>query len=161
MPKTNWHHRKNLDTLTYLSANIVLGEPIHPRVPDMVSFHLQIRSYLLLQIGGSVKNDWQTMQIQVRRLVTSVSTLFAKVSVLVCRNKMVNDTIMKSDSDQAGHPLSLSNPVLCAQWVAEDQRFLHADSEESDQTAWMPRLIWVFAGLTCHFVGFVMRWFKM
>ena len=27
-------------------------------------------------------------------------------------------------------------------------------SEDSDQTGWMPRLIWVFAGRTCHFVGF-------
>ena len=35
--------------------------------------------------------------------------------------------------------------------------FLHADSEDSDQTGWIPRLIWVFAGYTDHFVGFVMR----
>ena len=42
--------------------------------------------------------------------------------------------------------------------VAKDQRFLHWDSEDSDQTEWMPRLVWVFAGRTCHFVGFVMRW---
>ena len=37
---------------------------------------------------------------------------------------------------------------LCAQWVAQDPRFLHADSEDSDQTWRMPRLIWVFAGCT-------------
>ena len=30
-------------------------------------------------------------------------------------------------------------------------------SEDSDQTGQMPRLIWVFAGRTDHFVGFVMR----
>ena len=30
-------------------------------------------------------------------------------------------------------------------------------SEDSNQTGWMPRLIWVFAGHTCHFVGFVMK----
>ena len=28
---------------------------------------------------------------------------------------------------------------------------------KTDQTGWMHRLIWVFAGRTCHFVGFVMR----
>ena len=28
---------------------------------------------------------------------------------------------------------------------------------KTDQTGWMPRLIWVFAGHTNHFVGFVMR----
>ena len=32
-----------------------------------------------------------------------------------------------------------------------------AVSEDSDQTRWMPRLIWVFAGRTGNCVGFVMR----
>ena len=41
---------------------------------------------------------------------------------------------------------SASSP--CAQWVANDSSFLHADSEDSDQTGRMPRLIWVFAGRT-------------
>ena len=41
-----------------------------------------------------------------------------------------------------------SESSLCAQWVAKVQRFLHADSEDSDQTGRMPRLIWVFAGRT-------------
>ena len=37
-------------------------------------------------------------------------------------------------------------------------------SEDSDQTWRVPRLIWVVAGRTCHFVGFVMRrlmWFHV
>ena len=33
--------------------------------------------------------------------------------------------------------------------------FLHGDSEDSDQTERMPRLIEIFAGRTCHIVGFV------
>ena len=41
-----------------------------------------------------------------------------------------------------------SESSLCAQWVAKDPSFLHADSEDSDQTGRMPRLIWVFAGRT-------------
>ena len=41
--------------------------------------------------------------------------------------------------------------------VAKDPNFLHVDSEDSDQIGQIPRLIWVFAGHTCHFVGFVMR----
>ena len=53
-----------------------------------------------------------------------------------------------------------SESWLCAQWVAKNPRFLHADSEDSDQTGRMPRLIWVFAGRTCHFVGSVMRRLK-
>ena len=47
---------------------------------------------------------------------------------------------------------------LCTQWVAKDPSYLHADSEDSDQTGRMSRLIWVFGGRTDHFVGFVMRW---
>ena len=43
------------------------------------------------------------------------------------------------------HPV-WSESSLCAQWIAKDPKFLHADSEDSDQTGLMPRLIWVFAG---------------
>ena len=50
------------------------------------------------------------------------------------------------------YPLSAQRPVwsessLCAQWVAKPS-FFYADSEESDQTGRMPRLIWVFAERT-------------
>ena len=38
-----------------------------------------------------------------------------------------------------------SESSLCAQWVAEDPCFLHADSEDFDQTGWGHS----------HFVGFV------
>ena len=50
-----------------------------------------------------------------------------------------------------------SESLLCAQWVAKAPSFFHVGSEDSDQTGHMPRLIWVFAGRTCHFVIFVMR----
>ena len=50
-----------------------------------------------------------------------------------------------------------SESSLCAQRVAKDPRFLHVDSEDSDQTGQIPRLIWVFAGRT----GFVMRQLKL
>ena len=49
-----------------------------------------------------------------------------------------------------------SESLLCTQWVAKDPSFLDAESEDSDQTGRMPRLIWDFGGRTCHFVGFVM-----
>ena len=35
--------------------------------------------------------------------------------------------------------------------------YILSTSEDSDQTGRMPRLIWFFAGCTCHFVGFVVR----
>ena len=41
-----------------------------------------------------------------------------------------------------------SESLLCAQRVAKDPDFLHADSEDTDQTGRMPRLIIVFAGRT-------------
>ena len=41
-----------------------------------------------------------------------------------------------------------SESSLCAQWVAKAPSYLHVDSEDSDQTGQMPRLIWVFAGRT-------------
>ena len=41
-----------------------------------------------------------------------------------------------------------SESSLCAQWVAKDTSFLHADSEDSSDWADPPRLIWVFAGRT-------------
>ena len=44
-----------------------------------------------------------------------------------------------------------------ALWVVKDPMILHADSEDSDQTGRTTKLIWVFAGRTVHFVGFVMR----
>ena len=49
---------------------------------------------------------------------------------------------------------------LCTQWVAKDPTFLQADSENSDQTGQMPRLIGVFAGRTVIFVGLVMKQLK-
>ena len=47
-----------------------------------------------------------------------------------------------------GIRLVWSEYLLCAQCVAKDPSFLHADSEGSDQTGRMPRLVSVFAGRT-------------
>ena len=55
------------------------------------------------------------------------------------------------------HPV-WSESSLFAQWEAKDPSFLHADSEDSDWTRQMARLIWVFDGHTDNFVGLVMRW---
>ena len=38
---------------------------------------------------------------------------------------------------------------LGAFWICEYAKFLHADNEDSDQTAWMRSMIWVFVGRTC------------
>ena len=46
-------------------------------------------------------------------------------------------------SEDSDHPESAQSDQssLCTQWVAKDPRFLHVDSEDSDQTGRMPRLI--------------------
>ena len=45
--------------------------------------------------------------------------------------------------------------------ILNSQKFLHADNEDSDQTARMRRLIWVFVGRTCkkvRFLTFRLKW---
>ena len=66
-----------------------------------------------------------------------------------------NECAPSEDSDKPGRPPVWSESSLCAQEVAKDPSFPQADSEDSDQTGRMPRLIWVFAGRTV-IVGFVM-----
>ena len=60
------------------------------------------------------------------------------------------------NSDQPGHPPSLIRvfAVRCAQWVAKDSSFLHADSEGSDQTGRSLRSVHT------HFVAFFMSRLK-
>ena len=58
-----------------------------------------------------------------------------------------SDCVPSKDSDQPGHLPSLIRVFACTQWVANNPSFLHADSEDSDQTGQTPRLI-VFAGRT-------------
>ena len=70
--------------------------------------------------------------------------------VSVCRN--LNQYLWKYEPWHDKTNKMSVRPVwsvsLCAQWVAKGPRFLHADSEYSDQTGRMPRLIWVFTGCT-------------
>ena len=82
---------------------------------------------------------------------TWLSRLMTKPTKWLCAQRRLRSALASAQSDQ-----SLSEYSLCAQWVAKGPRFLHADSEDSDQTGRMPRLIWVFTWRTCHFVGFIM-----
>ena len=49
-----------------------------------------------------------------------------------------------------------SESLLCTHLIAKDPRFLHADSEDSDQTGWMPRLI-----LSLRWAHMPFCWFDM
>ena len=52
-----------------------------------------------------------------------------------------------------------SESSLCAQWVAKDPSFLHADSKDSDQTGGDAQAGQSLCWTHSHFVGFVTRWF--
>ena len=65
------------------------------------------------------------------------------------------------DSDQLGHPPSLIS-LRCPLEETVGPYLPIKRTVKTDQTGWMPRLIRVFAGCTCYFVGFGMRqpiWF--
>ena len=65
---------------------------------------------------------------------------------------------------QAKTQISLCNrPVLLESSLSAWRKFgslatYWVHSKDANQTGRMPRLIWVFAGRTCYFVGFVVRW---
>ena len=48
-----------------------------------------------------------------------------------------------------------SESQLNAFWIAKDTKFLHAQNEDTGQTAWMRWLIRIFVGRTCQKVRFV------
>ena len=77
---------------------------------------------------------------------------FARVSSHVAdfnaRNKSLTAKLLQQGYRSLDIHRVWSESSLCAQWVAKDTSFLHVDSEDSDQTGRMPRLIWVFAGRT-------------
>ena len=66
-----------------------------------------------------------------------MSRIMTKPTEWVCAQWRLRSAWASLQSDQSS---------LCAQWVAKDPSFLHADNEDSYQTGQMPRLVWVFAG---------------
>ena len=54
--------------------------------------------------------------------------------------------VSSKDSDQPRHPLSLIRVLAVLLWVANDFICLCADSEDSNETGPMHRLILVFSG---------------
>ena len=64
-----------------------------------------------------------------------------------CAQQRLRSAWASAQTDQSSLSAWRNLGSLATYWV---------DSEGSDQTGWMPRLIRVFAGLTGHFIGFVM-----
>ena len=88
--------------------------------------------WAVLDVSGSVSVHVAVTNVQMSRLMT-------KLTKWECAQRRLRSAWASAQSDQS---------LLCAHWVAKDPSFLHADSEDSDQTGRMPRLIWVFAGRT-------------
>ena len=65
---------------------------------------------------------------------------------VTARQNQQNDMCAKCRLRSAWASAQSDQSSQCTQWVAEDPMFLHAYSEEFDQTGQMPKLIWVFAG---------------
>ena len=57
-----------------------------------------------------------------------MSRLMTKQLNDMCAQRRLGSAWASAQSDQSS---------LCAQWVAKDPSFLHADSEDSDQTGWI------------------------
>ena len=79
-------------------------------------------------------------------------------SIIEPSHDKTNKMICAPSKDRSAWAATQSDQSLqCGQWVVESPMFLHVDSQDSDQTGRMPRLIRVFAGRKGHYVGFVMR----
>ena len=75
----------------------------------------------------------------------------------LCAQRRLNSAWASAQSDQSS---------LCTQWVTKDPRFLHADSEDSDQTGRMPRLIslhWAHRSFCwfCHVAAHLVKFFLL
>ena len=126
----------------------------------MVALDLRVDSSLVTYLPDRLC-EWRSKKIQQNKLNREI--LYSFLCCCSCLFERPHDKTKKLIVRPAKTQISLgirpiwSESSLCARWVAKDPSFLHADREDSDQTGRMPRLIWVFAGCTCHFVGFVMR----
>ena len=92
--------------------------------------------------------DWAGRCAGRLRSCPHLSRLLTKPTKLLYAQRRFRSAWAFAQSDQSLH-WALSG-------VAKGPSFLHADSEDSDQTGRMPRLIWVFAGRTA--IMLVLSW---
>ena len=114
-------------------------------------------SFHALKMTDSSTTNFYCCPHLVFKLYSQFHLLFTiKLSRLVTKPAKWSVRPAKTQISLGIHPV-WSESSQCAQWVAKDPLLFHAHSKDSDQTGQMPRLIWVFAGRKCHFVGFVVR----
>ena len=76
-----------------------------------------------------------------------MSRLLTKPTKWQCAQRRLRSSWASAQSNQSSLTVRRNIGSSATRW---------ANCEDSDQTGRMPRLIWVFAGRTYHFVGFVM-----
>ena len=86
--------------------------------------------------------------LQVRNsTISRIEPRHDKTNKMMCALQRLRSALASVQSDQSTLSAWRSLGFLATHWM---------QSEDSDQTVWMRRLIWVFAGCSSHFVGFVM-----
>ena len=124
---------------------------------------MQIR--IMYFLNGKQCRAWSDCSL--RSSLIWVYTVFSELSIQILRMITVkqNESPHDKTNNVAMHPaktqISLGIPPVWSESSLSSWRNLGslathwANSEDSDQTGRMSRLIWVFAGRTCHIVGFV------
>ena len=92
---------------------------------------------------------WFSIYIWIKLFLQGyLSRLMTKWTKWLCAQRRLRSAWASAQSGQS---------LRCALsgWLRTQAFFVRM--AKTDQTGWMPRLIWVFTGHTCHFVGFVVR----
>ena len=84
------------------------------------------------------------LRITGKAVILAFEPLHDKTNIMTCASS--------EDSDRPGHPPSLIRVFA----VRLKKPKVLSYPLSAQRRLWMPRLIWVFAGRTCHFVGFGM-----
>ena len=103
------------------------------------------------------QNWWRDWRLDT--VIAKAGTRTKEIWIALRQNQQ-NDMCAQQRLRSAWASIQSDHCSLCAQQIVKGPMFLHADSEESEQTGLMPRMIRVFNGRAGHFVGFVMRWLK-
>ena len=111
------------------------------------------------QIALLVRCGLASVSVQMLRIITVIEYWWIRMTFEPPHEKTNKMTFAPSeDSDQPGHPPSLIRVFAVHMKKHWALGYLLSVLRRLCQTGRMPRLIWVFAGRTGHFVGFVMRW---
>ena len=143
------------DAVLSITSRVVLLREIHAwltSISPVLSDHLLSLICLPFSAGVSfflvVLAFWLLLRYQGARCHDRSFLLRASAYTFELRHDKTNNVAVRPAKTQ----ISLG---ICPLWsesslddllIAKDRIYLHADSEDSDQTGRMPRLIWVFIG---------------